>query len=69
MFKTLVLLISELIMKKNYMLVELAGTSIANISQLYGHASDEMKRKAVLKTEDKNAFNFSEAEKVEYNSI
>ena len=69
MFKTLVLLISELIMKKNYMLVELAGTSIANISQFYGHATDEMKRKAVLKTEDKNAFNFSEAEKVEYNSI
>tara|TARA_B100001115_G_C15731127_1_gene356122 strand:- start:1 stop:192 length:192 start_codon:yes stop_codon:yes gene_type:complete len=45
------------------------GTSIANISQFYGHATDEMKRKAVLKTEDRNAFNFSEAEKVEYNSI
>ena len=52
-----------------YMVAELAGTSIANISQFYGHATDEMKRKAVLKTEDRNAFNFSEAEKVEYNSI
>ena len=51
------------------MVAELAGTSIANISQFYWHATDEMKRKAVLKTEDRNAFNFSEAEKVEYNSI
>ena len=51
------------------MVAELAGTSIANISQFYWHATDEMKRKAALKTEDRNAFDFSEAEKVEYNII
>ena len=33
------------------------------------HATDEMKRKAVLKTKDRNEFIFSETEKVEYNSI
>ena len=69
MFKTSGLLISELFQKKNFMVAELAGTSIANISQFYRHATDEMKRKAALKTEDRNAFNFCEAEKVEYNSI
>ena len=51
------------------MVAELAANSIANISQFYEYATDEMKRKAVHKTEDRNAFNFSEAEKVEYNSI
>ena len=51
------------------MVAQIGGISIVNISQRYGHATDEMKRKAVLKTEDRNTFNFSEAEKVEYNSI
>ena len=51
------------------MVAKLACNCIANFSKFYEHATDEMKRKAVLKTKDRNAFIFSETEKVEYNSI